>query len=172
MVRNKDNPLYPYKQAILCPLCNSVLKGSAPRDKADNHIPRYHCDRNHRYWCLNREKFHTQVYDFIRIVKINPDFIKLFGEVVLDVWKKKKEEEQEDTQYGEVVQELRARKNAIKVAILMVTSTEVVAILEEDLLQVESELRLNIQIRNDREIEEQDIESLVAYAQYFMEHHN
>ncbi|MEK7720708.1 MAG: recombinase family protein, partial [Bacteroidota bacterium] len=43
MRRLKENPLYPYKQQVLCPLCRKLLLGSASRSKSGKHIPRYHC---------------------------------------------------------------------------------------------------------------------------------
>jgi len=170
-IRNKDNPLYPYKEAILCPICKSELRGSAPRSKSGKHIPYYHCDKNHQYWSLNREKFHKQVYDFIRAIRFKKSFISLFNEVVIDVWnKKEKEAEQQAIDYGRIVQELRERKQAIKEKLLMVSSKEAISMLEEELQDVEAKIAINTQVRDNSEDEEQNIDLLITYSKYFMEH--
>jgi site-specific DNA recombinase len=170
-IRNKDNPLFPYKEAILCPICKSELRGSSPRSKSGKHIARYHCDKNHKYWSLNRDKFHTQVYDFIRAIKFKKDFIRLFSEVVIDVWNKKEQEAgQLAIDYGKVVQGLRERKQAIKEKLIMVSSKEAVSMLEEELQDVEAKIAVNTQVRDNSEDEEQNIDMLITYAKYFMEH--
>jgi hypothetical protein len=43
--KQKDNPLYPYRKYILCPICKSPLLGSVSRGKLGKHYPAYHCQR-------------------------------------------------------------------------------------------------------------------------------
>gem|GEM_PF-6871621 len=99
------------------------------------------------------------------------NFINLFNEVVIDIWKKKeKEAEQQAIDFGKVVQELRERKQAIKEKLLMVSSKEAVSMLEEELQDLEAKIAVNTQVRDNSEDEEQNIDLLITYSKYFMEH--
>lgn len=82
----------------------------------------------------------------------------------------KKETEQQAIDYGKVVQELRERKQAVKDKLLMVSSKEAVSMLEEELQDVEAKIAVNTQVRDDSEDEEQNIDLLITYSKYFMEH--
>lgn len=78
--------------------------------------------------------------------------------------------EQQAIDFGKTVQELRERKQAIKEKLLMVSSKEAVSMLEEELQDVEAKIAVNTQVKDDSEDEEQNIDLLITYSKYFMEH--
>jgi hypothetical protein len=52
--KTRMNPLYPYKNVILCPFCRQPFIGSASRSKSGRHIPAYHCSRGHKRLGINK----------------------------------------------------------------------------------------------------------------------
>ena len=170
-IRNKNNPLYPYKEAVACPRCRGELRGSAPRSKSGKHIPYYHCNHNHPYWSMNRVKFHTQVYEFISGLHFNQDFIRLFTETVLEVWREnQKQSEQLAIDYGRQVQLLREERQSIKDRMKLVKTEAGMKLIEEDLAEIENKIAVATQARDTNEDEDQNIDLLTTYAKYFMEH--
>ncbi len=170
-IRNKNNPDFPYKEAVVCPECNSNLRGSASRSKSGRYIGYYHCNKGHKYWGENSEKFHTNVYEFIRNLEFNEDFIRLFTETVLEVWRaKQKESEQLAIDYGKQVQVLRQERQSIKERMKLVNTQSGMKLIEEALAEVENKIAIATQARDESEDEDQNIDLLTTYAKYFMEH--
>lgn len=168
--KDKNNPAFPFKD-VLCPKCHKPLLGSAPRSKSGKHIEYYHCGRNHKYWGVNKKAFEETIYKFISQIKFTQDFIRLFKEVVLDVWNNKKEEAfQSSIDYGQKVEQLKQEKQLIKDKIKALSSYIAIKAFEEDLENTELQIALAIEKRDQHEQKEVDIEELVAFANYFMEH--
>ncbi len=170
-IRNKNNPSYPYKEAVACPKCRGELRGSASRSKSGKHIGYYHCNKNHDYWGINSGKFHTQVYEFISSLHFNQDFIRLFTESVLEVWRtKQKDSEQLAIDYGKQVQMLREERQSVKDRMRLVKTEVGMKLVEEDLADIENKIAVATQARDTNEDEDQNIDLLLTYAKYFMEH--
>ena len=88
---------------------------------------------------MNSGKFHTQVYEFISGVHFNEDFIRLFTETVLEVWREKQgESEQLAIDYGKQVQLLREQRQSIKDRMRLVTTETGMKLVEEDLADIEN----------------------------------
>ena len=62
--KQKDNPLYPYKEFVLCPICKDSLYGSGSRGKLGKHYPAYHCNRGH-YFRVPVPEFMDTINSFI-----------------------------------------------------------------------------------------------------------
>ena len=88
--KQKENPLYPYKQQVLCPICRKPLLGSASRSKSGKHIPRYHCARGHKFWSINSIEFNKTIEAFVKNIKFSEAYRKRFKEIVLEEWEKRK----------------------------------------------------------------------------------
>jgi hypothetical protein len=169
--RLKDNPLYPFKNEVLCHFCNKELFGSGPRSKSGKHSPRYHCGRGHKFWSVKRETFHDQMYDFIRSIKFDKDLVEIFQEMVVEVWKeKRKDAEQDSIKYGKQVIKLREERQIITNRLLSVSSQEAIGALEEKLKEVEANIAVTTEFRDKREDKELDMTTLINHAVYFMEH--
>jgi DNA invertase Pin-like site-specific DNA recombinase len=168
--KTRYNPLFPFKE-VLCPICNKSLMGSSPRSKSGKHIPTYHCARGHKYWGLNKIKLEETVYNFIKKVKFSQNFIKLLKEAVIDVWNTKKDEAfQESIDYGRRVEDLKAQKLLVKDKIKSLSSLVAIKAFEEDMEKIELDIALASEKRNQTEQKEVDIQELVNYTSYFMEH--
>ncbi|MCE7897843.1 MAG: hypothetical protein DPW11_00290 [bacterium] len=68
--RSKHNPLFPFKDVVMCPICRKTLRGSTSTGKGGKKHPGYHCERNHKYWRVPRAQFHETVYDAMKEVPI------------------------------------------------------------------------------------------------------
>lgn len=84
--KNKQNPDFPYKQYVLCPLCNNPLLGSASRGKSGNHFPAYHCARDHEYFRVKKKDFNETIENFCMNIKFTDEFITDFEDNFLKNW--------------------------------------------------------------------------------------
>ncbi len=169
--RLKDNPLYPFKGEVLCPVCKSSLSASASKGKAGTKYPAYHHSKEHKLWRIPREEFHKTVYDFIRKIKFNQSFAKLFEEVFLNVWKNKRVEAIEASKKAEeYVAELLTKQKGVLDTIKSVTMESVRKQLERDYDDLENQIKDARSNRVEKEKEEIDIKLAIHYAVHFMEH--
>jgi len=168
--RLKNNPLYPFK-SLKCHICGKPLLASAPKSKSGKHIPRYHCARNHQYWSENKIEFEKTIYNFIHELRFAKDYFPLFKEIVLDVWTQKQQDAvQESISYGQRVASLRAEKQLVIEKIKSIDSQVIITELGKDLERINEELEQAEFSRNTKESKEHDIDLLLTYTQYFVEH--
>jgi site-specific DNA recombinase len=169
--RLKDNPEFAFKRYVLCPFCRKQLIGSAPQNKVGNHIPRYHCSRNHKYWSINRNKLDETVEKFVSEIEFNQRFMKKFNKVVLEEWNKRKERTQKDSISAEErVLKLKQEAFQITEKIKILSSETAIKALEKDLERVELEQAQATQNRNKKETEDVDIKTLINFTSYYVEH--
>lgn len=167
--RFKHNPDYPFK-AVCCPTCGQPLLASAPRNGSGKRRPYYHCSRGHPHWGVAKSTFEKTIFDFIGDLDFTEDFIKLFKEVCIDVWNKKRADALEESQnQGRRVLELEAEKQSIITTMTSLSSPEALKAFESKLEEVGFELELVRRQRDTEAQKELDIEELVNYAGFLME---
>lgn len=167
----KENPLYPHKKYILCPICRKPLLGSASRSKSGKHIPRYHCARGHKAWSENLVKFNETIKGFVESVQFSEEYRKRFKEIVLEEWGKRKEHIKDDSIESEKrVLRLKEEQKLIKEKIKMLNSPGTIKAMEEDYDKLDDEISQAIQVRDKHEDKVFEIQTLINYADYFMEH--
>ena len=167
----KENPLYPYKQQVLCPECRKALLGSAPRSKSGKHIPRYHCARGHKFWSINSVEFNKNIKNFVENIKFSDAYRQRFNELVLEEWKKRKEHAQNDSINSEErVIALKREQKMITDKIKMLSSPITIRVLEEDVEEKENEIAQAMQVRDRQEDKVLEIQTLINFSDYFMEH--
>lgn len=167
--RFKHNPDYPFK-AVRCPTCGQPLLASAPRNGSGKRRPYYHCSRGHPHWGVAKATFEQTIFDFINDLDFTDDFIKLFKEVCVDVWNKKRADALEESQnHGRRVLDLEAEKQSIITTMTSLSSPEALKAFESKLEEVGLELELMRRQRDTEAQKELDIEELVNYAGYLME---
>lgn len=168
--KDKNNPLYPYKNYILCDHCRNTLYGSAPRGKSGKHHPTYHCNRKH-YFGISKAKLEETVFNFVKDIRFTEDFKKRFVQTILEEWEKRQNKVvNESIILGQrtisISQEIQQLKEKIKT----LSSPVVIKMFEEDIEKLQSEKGHLIMNRDNKEHEEVEIETLVNYVKYFMEH--
>lgn len=172
--RMKDNPLFPHKEVILCPVCviPKPFLGSSSRGKSGQKFPFYHCNRNHKYYGVSKDEFEKQLTAFVSKLKYKDEaFFKVFEITLMNKFREKEKELGEfSVQVGTTVIELEAEK---KQNIEAYTSTK------NEIIRAELEKKINelhIQIENTREqrngieVQENDIHSFIGYVKNLMEH--
>lgn len=169
--KQKENPLYPYKQQVLCPKCRKPVLGSASRSKSGKYVPRYHCARNHKYWSINSITFNKAIQLFVENVKFSDEYRKRFQEIVLEEWDKRKEHVKDDSIVAEKqVLRLKEEQKLIKEKIKMLNSPATIRAMEEDYDKLDDEISQAMQLRDNHEDKVFEIQTLINYADYFMEH--
>ena len=169
--KQKENPLYPYKQQVLCPMCRKPVLGSASRSKSGKHIPRYHCARGHKFWSKNSVEFNKAIQFFVQNVKFSDEYRKRFQEIILEEWDKRKEHVKDDSIMAEKqVLRLKEEQKLIKEKIKMLNSPSTIKAMEEDYERLDDEISQAMQVRDNHEDKVFEIQTLINYADYFMEH--
>lgn len=170
----KENPNFPYKQYVLCPKCHHELYGSAPRGKSRPH-PAYHCSREidgkSHWFYINKKDFDKTIQKFVSDVRFSDQFIQEFNKTILEEWNSHERNVSNDTiTYNQrliaIEQELQLLKDKIK----QLSTTTAIGLIEEDIGKLQQEKILLITKRDKKEDEQLDIQLLLNYTQYYLEH--
>jgi len=174
-VKNKDNPMYPYKRQVLCPTCRYPLLGSASKGKSGQYFPAYHCGRKingkrHNFRVKLRD-FNDTIESFVQKVRFNDSFSERFKDIALEELEKR--ENQLSTDTISCAKQIEAKENEIqnlKEKIKMLTSVETIRMFEEDIEKLRLEKANLINVRDYKEDKQVDTQVAINYTNYFMEH--
>ena len=76
-----DNAIYPLRKLLICAVCETRIRSSAPRGKSGKRFPRYHCTtRGHS--SISTKEMHQLFVDFLEEITPNEGTVKLFKEIV------------------------------------------------------------------------------------------
>lgn len=169
-VKNKNNPLYPFKY-VGCSICNKPLLGSGSKGGTGRRYAAYHCGRNHKRFGVNLGDFNETVKKFTQSVKFSDDFTERFKETVLSEWEKRERGLSNDTitlsqQAVQKEKDIQELKDRIKI----MTSPIVIEELGRDLERMLLEKASLVGVRDKKEDEQLDIQIVINYTKYFMEH--
>lgn len=171
LTKRRENPDFAYKQYVLCPKCQNPLLGSAPRSKSGKHIAYYHCSRGHKYWSENRVEFDKTIELFCSQLEFTKSFRNKFRQIVLEEWEKRRDNVRADSMMisNKIVQ-LKQEQQAITDKIKYLESPIAIKSIEAELERLELEIGKLQDQRNRKDNEETDIQTLINYCLYFMEH--
>ena len=171
LTKRRENPDFAYKQFVLCPRCQNPLLGSASRSKSGKHIPYYHCSRNHKYWSKNRIEFDKTIEAFCSQLSFTKSFRNKFREIVLEEWEKRRDNARSDSvMIGNQIIQYQQDQQAITDKIKFLDSQVALKHLGSELERLELEIGRLRDSRNKKEDEETDIQTLINYCLYYMEH--
>lgn len=169
--RMKNNPLFPHKKVILCPICKKPFLGSSPKGKSGMGVPTYHCSRNHKYFGVNKSEFEKRLFEFLLTLKQTPDFINSFKETALNKLKEK------ELELGHI--SIKVSKNVSdlelhmkqKIDAFSSTKNEIIrGELEKEINELHSQIGLASEERLNVDIKKCDIDTFAEYAKKLMEH--
>lgn len=169
--RLKDNPDYPHKSVVLCPVCSKPFLGSSPKGKLKR-VPTYHCARNHKYFGVNKVEFDKKLTELVSSLEYKDErFIKAFEAVLINKFREKEKELGEfSVKVGMNVVELEERKKQ-KIEAFTSTKNEVIRTeLEGQINELHKQIEEVREHRNSIEVEENDIHAFVKYVKNLMEH--
>ena len=174
-IKNKDNPLYPYKKEVLCPNCRSQLLGSA--STGNGGIPRaaYHCyrliDGKRCSFRVKLDSFNETIEVFVKKVHFSEEFAQRFREIALEELEKREGQLSADTiNYGKQIEAKEIEIQSLKETIKKLTSVETIKMFEEDIEKLRLEKANLIATRDNKEDEQVDTQVTINYTNYFMEH--
>ncbi|NCT56068.1 recombinase family protein, partial [bacterium] len=169
--RNSNNPLFPYKNYIVCKTCGKILKGSRSRGKSGKRYPSYFCDRDHKRESYSKSELESVVGNFVKEVKFSSKFIEAFKEIVSEKWEEEKKEVQKEViEVGKSVTELRVEAKNIYENIKTTTSQFVKRDLEREYDEIQRKIAKLTEKRDTVEDEELDIQEMLNWVTHFMEH--
>lgn len=174
-VKNKDNPLYPYKKYVLCPICRNPLRASASTGKGGVPRPAYHCGRKidgkyHNYR-VKLKTFNETIENFVSKVQFSEEFAERFKEIALEELEKRENQLSSDTiTYAKQIEAKEIEIKNLKEKIKMLTSAETIRMFEEDIEKLRLEKASLIDFRDNKEEQQVDTQVAINYTHYFMEH--
>lgn len=169
--KSKRNKAYPYKEYLACHICHRVLKASAPRSKSGKHIPTYHCSTKHKYWGANGNQLHKNIERFIHHLEFSDEFREQFRTIMLEEWEKRRDIVNQDSiSYEKEVLRIKEEQRAILDIMKMVTLVPMRQAYEEQYAELEKKKTAAMGRRDTKEVEEINIQTLISYCNYFMEH--
>lgn len=170
--RMKDNPLFPFKQVILCPLCGKPFLASSPKGKSGKRFPTYHCSRNHSYIGIRKDELENQLKKVVEQITYKDErFVKSFEATLKNKFREREKELGEfAVQAGATVSELEAQKQQL-IKTYVATKNEIIReSLDAEINKVHEQIQKAQSQRNTLEVAENDIHSFVRYAKDLMEH--
>lgn len=177
--RSKENPLYPYKDVILCSVCKKPFRGSASRSKSGKHIPAYHCERTvggvkHKRVSGNKWVFEKDVEDFVHALSFDKELLEAFKLVFKDkFYEKQKGATEAATNAGRRVVELQEQKQKAMQAYINASAAgdhEMMADIQAERKRIEGEIQVAQSYRNTLEITERDLDDFLFRLEWVMEH--
>ena len=169
--RLKNNPLFPFKNVILCPYCNKPFLGSSSKGKSGKKFPTYHCSRNHKYFGVNKIEFENNVKKFIEGIEFKKDFIDVIEEIFINEYRKRQKEiTRFSSDLSSNVAQLKAEKEQALDALMVASSKVVKNGIEERIDKLEEKILKVQKQRNGTEVSEYDIKDFIGYAKFLMEH--
>ncbi|MBU4360618.1 recombinase family protein [Patescibacteria group bacterium] len=170
--RNKNNPLYPFKNVILCPECRKAFLGSAPRGKSGKKHPTYHCSRKgHQYFGIPKQEFENNVKKFVRNLNFTKNFFEDCKFLIIKKYKDKlKKVTRLADSVGRNVKNLEIKKQSA-IQVLITTKSELVRYgIETEIEKIENEIQSMTEYKEEVRVDESDISKFIGYAKYLMEH--
>lgn len=168
--KTKEDKRWPYKRYFLCQKCGHEMKASASKGK-NRHIPAYHCSLGHSRVSINAKQFHQEIEDFVKRVRFSDTFIERFREILLEEWEKRRDGASKDSiQLERSVLDIKEEQRIILEKIKASSSHVVTKALEEDYEKLEKKRTEAISFRNNKEDEEVDIQTVISYCYFWMEH--
>ncbi len=171
--RMKDNPLFPFKEVVLCPECLEAkpFLGSSPKGKSGKTFPTYHCARGHKYYGVPKSELEKKLTEFVGGLKYGDKFMKSFEATLLNKFREKEKELGEfSVQVGTTVIELETTKKQKLDAYTSTQSKVIRSELEKEIESIHEQIEKTRKQRNNLEVQENDIHSFIKYVKTLMEH--
>jgi len=170
-VRTRNNPLFPYKNLVLCDSCHKTFSGSCPRGRSGQTFPTYHCSRNHKYIGVPKTHFDATFESFIRQLQLKPEIFDSMEATLLNKYhERKKEIIQSSINVHRTIAELKAEQKAKAEAFVATTSPVLRAQLETGIEELEAHINSAAGESQKMDITEEDIGRFKRHGKYLLEH--
>jgi site-specific DNA recombinase len=169
--RTRNNPLFPFKNVVLCPLCKKPLVGSSPKGRSGQRFPTYHCSRNHKYFGIKKSVLEANMKLFIRSLHFHPEVVRNLDGIVLHRYHDRQSNIlNAAAAIGRTVADLEAQKAQTVQAFKLATSDLMRQELEKEAEELKGKIEVARSQRNRLEVTEDDLEGFVRDVKNVMEH--
>jgi hypothetical protein len=169
--KNRRNPMYPYKNVVLCPDCGKSLLGSASTGRSGQKFPAYHCARGHQRFSQKPDVLNNLVEKTISELQFTEENGRLFKECFLLVYEERRTTAvTESVKYSENLDALKLQQLEAYRTVKTTTSALVRARAETEYEELDSKITELSNIT--AKVEEKEMKARSAYKQaaHLMEH--
>lgn len=170
-VLSRTNPEFPFKNVIMCPLCEKPFRGSATRGKSGKAFPAYHCDRAHKRVGVKKATFETIVRTYIEGLRFDEIARPTVVKAACDAFASRQTERGATRKEIErATADLETQKAEIVKAFMGATSATMRSALEAKIEHLETEISRSKSNDAMADISQADFDAYLAEAQKILEH--
>src|SRR5262249_55661947 len=130
----------------------------------------YHCSKKGHHFRVSKKDFNTKIQEFVQGIHFAPEYINDLLEAVKQEWEiRQKEINREQDTIHEKVLALQNQAKAIVEKIKVLSSPTAIKFMEEDLTNVESQIKQFEQNTTQKTEETLNVDGVVALSKYFLE---
>ncbi|MEJ7925770.1 recombinase family protein [Sphingobium sp. AN641] len=156
---NRNNPLFPYKNVILCPACRKPFMASSSRSRSGYRVPAYHCSRKHKRIAYNKVAFEKIVSDYVGRLRFQPHITDLLIATIYQKYGERHAETLDDAAaVGRMVADLEAEKAANIRAFPKAMTTFMQRAIEEEIVRLDREIAVTMKARHKMEVSESELD--------------
>lgn len=170
LFKNIYNEMYPFKEFVLCPMCNKTFTASAPKGRTKRY-PSYHCSRKHPLYRRSLDDFHKTIEAFVKRVKLTPEtIVRLKASYILQLEKKRTTAFDSAQTIQNRIDDLEAEQDALIKQIGVLQNVTVIRKFEEKVGLMEIELTQLQEARNKQEKSKTKAQDAINAAWYYFDH--
>lgn len=170
--RTRNNPLFPYKNIVMCDICHKPFMGSSPKGKSGKGFATYHCSRkSHKYYGIPKDVFEKTIHHYIKSLKFKPDYLNSLEASFLNKYREREQEVvKASSEIHQSISELKAEQALKLLNYVSANSSLIKEKLEKDIEDLELRIKNAGTESQKIEITETDIKQFIRDAKYIMEH--
>lgn len=168
---NRRNPLYPYKNVVLCPECGKPLLGSASTGQSGQKFPAYHCSRGHKRFSQKPDELNKLVEDTVSKLQFSEEEGTLFRECFMLVFTERKSAATNDTiHYAQNLNGLKIQQESAYTTFKTATNPSMKARAEKEYAELEDQIVTLSSVTAAKEKKEMRARLAYKQAAHLMEH--
>ena len=165
----KHNPLYPYKNAVLCSECKGNFWASTAKGGSGKYSAYYHCQRGHKYYGITTEIFEAEIEKYLSEIGFTEKFTEKLRVALVDTYRAKSGElAGQSSQVSLSLSELLAKKNTLVDQFIATDNKNIKDSIESRIDDLEVEIINAKKIRKEVEYKEETVEEFIRYSKKFI----
>lgn len=176
-VRKSYNPDFCFSRVFKCPICWGYLTWSSSRGQNWKQHHYYFCkwkgkeSNTHTAYSIRRDEVHEAVYNSFKNIKISDSFYKVFEEVSIKVYEKRKNEvEKEFEQFKSRKKELEIKEQEIINSIdKLINYPQLLDIKNKELENIKNEQK-NLSLHSERNKKDLSLWKYLYYSKQLLKH--
>ena len=161
----RNHPDFPLRVFVRCGHCDRALTGSKSTGRKGVRYAYYHCPKCSKMRAPKGE-FEAAFVEYLARLQPKPEYVKLFKEIVLDVWKQKQVESlAQTTALNDQLTDLQERKDKLVEAFVYRKAIDQ-ATYQRQLDKLNEEITLAEMAANDAKLESFDVEAVLNFSEH------